>query len=71
MERHVKDIMQIGLTLKFSQNKLCFKAIQATGKTTLVELSTTDKLWVIGLNLKDTVTIKIGWERFRRMYAKN
>ncbi len=46
--------MQIGLTLKFNQNKLCFKAIEASGKTTLVEASATDKLWGVGLNLKDT-----------------
>ncbi len=44
-KRHTKDIMQIGLTLKFSQNKLCFKALEATGKTTQVEASATYKLW--------------------------
>ncbi len=55
-KRHAKDIMQIGLTLKFSQNKLCFKALEATGKTTLVEASAMDKSWGVGLNLKDTKT---------------
>ncbi len=43
-KRHAKDIMQIGLTLKFRLKKLCFKALEATGKTTLMEASATDKL---------------------------
>ncbi len=52
-KRQAKDIMQIGLTLKFCQTKLCFKALEVTGKTTLVEASAIDKLWGVGLNLKD------------------
>ncbi len=50
---HAKDIMKQGLCLKFSQNKNCFDALEATGKSSLVEASSTDMLWGVGLGLQD------------------
>ena len=52
-KRHAKDIMKEGLRLKFSQNKLCYEALAATGDTTLVEASVTDKLWGAGVGLNN------------------
>ncbi len=39
-----KDIMIDGLTAKFSQNYQCFKVLEATNNTDLVEASPYDKL---------------------------
>ncbi len=49
-----KEIMKEGLIRKFSQNKLCFQALQETGTTSLVEAATYDQLWGDGLSLTDS-----------------
>ncbi len=40
-----KYIMKDGLTAKFSQHRQCFKVLEATNNTVLVEASPYDKLW--------------------------
>ncbi len=74
-KRHAKDIMQIGLTLKVSQKELCYNALEATGKTTLIEASARQIMgsrgWILKTQNSATVSFgkaKIGWERFWRMY---
>jgi ribA/ribD-fused uncharacterized protein len=48
-----KGIMKQALTEKFSQNKACYKALEATGTTTIVEASPVDCLWGAGLGIND------------------
>ncbi len=38
---------------KFSQNSACFKTLEATGRSAIAEASPTDKLWGVGLGMKD------------------
>ncbi len=48
-----KNIMKDGLTAKFSQNRQCFKVLEASNNTVLVEASPYDKVWGAGLSIKD------------------
>ena len=48
-----KDIMKNGLIAKFRQNHHCFKVLEATNNSVLVEASLYDKLWGVGLGVKD------------------
>ncbi len=48
-----KNIMKQWLTLKFSQNKPCFQALQETSTTSLLEAEHYDKLWCARLGLTD------------------
>ncbi len=49
--RSAKDIMIEGLRLKFSQNKPCLKALEATGTSKLVDASPYDNICGVGLGL--------------------
>ena len=50
---NAKDIMKVGLTLKFSQNPVCFRSLQATKNARLVEAAPNDTLWGVGLHSKE------------------
>ncbi len=46
--------MKSSLLAKFLQNVHCFKALEATNDTILVEVSPYDTFWGAGLSVKDT-----------------
>ncbi len=48
-----KHIMKQGLTAKFTQNKICFKALEATETCTIVEASPFTNLWEAGISVND------------------
>lgn len=50
---HARRIMKTGLVYKFVRNEKCRKALLDTGDATLAEASSSDKLWGIGMSLKD------------------
>ena len=52
-KQRAKDIMRVGQVLKFRQNSLCFKALEATGNHELVEASPRDRLWGAACGMKD------------------
>jgi ribA/ribD-fused uncharacterized protein len=52
-KNNAKPIMKQALMEKFTQNKACYKALEATGTTTIVEASPIDSLWGAGLSMKD------------------
>ena len=45
--------MKVGVTLKFSQNHVCFSSLQATKNACLVEAAPNDTLWGVGLHSKE------------------
>ena len=46
-------LVKPGLVAKFSQNTHCYKALEATNETILVEASQYDSLWGVGLSQKN------------------
>ncbi len=52
-ETKCKDIMKKGLSYKFTQNRNCLEALKATGETSIVEASRSDRYWGIGMAISD------------------
>ena len=53
LSEHARKVMKEGLTQKFTQNKMLKEIILNTKGKTLVECRKHDKVWGIGLNMKD------------------
>ncbi len=50
-EQECPGIMKQGLRYKFTQSRMCYKALEATGKTRLAEASPYDTLWGTGIGI--------------------
>ena len=54
MERHETNVIYKGLLEKFRQNEKLKKALLDTGDDILAECAVSDKIWGIGLSMKDS-----------------
>lgn len=69
-DRHKEEIITNGLYAKFSQNDTLKSKLLATGQAVLAECAVNDRIWGIGLSMKDNNRLNIKSWRGQNLLGK-